>query len=47
MSIDNRGRPPAHHEGRVEHKPSRPYENKSDEVQRQTKERVNESLKRK
>lgn len=45
MSNDQRGRPPPHNEGRVEHKPSRPYENKTDEVQRKTRERVGDSVK--
>ena len=48
MSIDNRGRPPVPNEGRIEHKPSRPYENNPvREQQDKTRGQVGDALKKK
>jgi len=45
---DERGRPPFHDEGRIEHKPSRPYENNPVRKQQDdTRKRADDALKKK
>lgn len=46
MNTDHRGRPPFTNEGRVEHKPSRPYENNpARQQQDKTNQQVRDTLK--